>query len=161
MTIVQFTRHNQFTCRWHIMNRKKNVPAQLLFSVYDHFYLRPWNSLCSVWRWVHFLSSSTQVHPAKTGCVLLYFPCQFGKKLFSMQDKLVNNKHTFSQQNFSATTTPINKRCEMLINLWIHPVVCWYCFLDVGVDHCLILLLKWHISDPHLARYAVGMVRKM
>ena len=30
--------------------------------------------------------------PAKFGHVLLYSPCLFGKKLFSMHDKLVNNK---------------------------------------------------------------------
>ena len=33
-------------------------------------------------------------YPAKFGCVLLYSPCLFGKKLFCIQDKLVNNKHT-------------------------------------------------------------------
>ena len=32
--------------------------------------------------------------PAKFGHVLIYSPCLFGKKLFSMQDKLVNNKQT-------------------------------------------------------------------
>ena len=26
-----------------------------------------------------------------------------------------------------ATITPTNKRCVMLINIWINPVVCWYC----------------------------------
>ena len=51
-------------------------------------------------------TSSTQVHPAKIGHVLVYSPCLFGKRLFSMQDKLVKNKH-FLQRNFSETITPI------------------------------------------------------
>ena len=68
--------------------------------------------------------------PAKFGRVLLYFPCLFGKKLFSMQGKLVDNKQThFLKQNFSETITPINKSCMLLFNLWINPVVCWYLFL--------------------------------
>ena len=35
--------------------------------------------------------------PAKFGHVLLYSLYLFGKKLFSMQDKLVNNKQTLSE----------------------------------------------------------------
>ena len=47
-----------------------------------------------------------------------YSPYLFGTKLFSMQDKLVNNKQTyFLKQNFSAPITPIDKTSEMLINL--------------------------------------------
>ena len=69
-------------------------------------------------------------YPAKFGCVLLYSPYLFGKKLFSMQNKLVNNKQThFFKQIFFATIKPIDKRCVILINLWINPVVCWYCLL--------------------------------
>ena len=50
--------------------------------------------------------------------VLLYSSYQFGKKLFSMRDKFVNNKQThILKQNFSAKITPIDKRCVMLINL--------------------------------------------
>ena len=45
-------------------------------------------------------------YPAKFGHVLLYSPYLFGKKLLSMQDKLVNNNQTrFLEQNFSATIT--------------------------------------------------------
>ena len=36
--------------------------------------------------------------PAEFSYVLLYSPYLCGKKLFSMQDKLVNNKHTFSNK---------------------------------------------------------------
>ena len=47
-----------------------------------------------------------------------------------LQDKLVKQQiNTLFKQNFTATITPIDKRCEMLINLWISPVDCWYCFL--------------------------------
>ena len=57
-------------------------------------------------------------YPAKLGYVLLYSSYRVGKKLFSMQDKLVSNKQThFLKQNFSATITPIDQRCEVLINL--------------------------------------------
>ena len=38
--------------------------------------------------------------PAKFAYVLLYSPFLFGKKLFSMQNKLVNNKHTFSNKTY-------------------------------------------------------------
>ena len=69
--------------------------------------------------------SSTQVHPAKIGTVLVCSPCLFGKKLFSMQDKLVNNKQThLLKQNFSETITPIDKSCMLLFNLSINSVVC-------------------------------------
>ena len=45
--------------------------------------------------------------PAKFTNVLIYFPFLFGKKLFSMQDKLVSNKQThFLKQNFSAIIAP-------------------------------------------------------
>ena len=85
---------------------------------------RSLNSLLPGW------GHPTHSCPAKFVYLLLYSPVLFGKKLFSMQDKLVNNKQThFLKQNFSATITPIDKRCEMLINLWINPVVCWYCLL--------------------------------
>ena len=40
------------------------------------------------------LSGHPRGYPAKIGCVLLYSPYLFGKKLFSTQDKLVNNKQT-------------------------------------------------------------------
>ena len=53
-------------------------------------------------------------------CYTLFpLPYLFDKKFFfSMQDKLLNNKQTLLlKQNFSATITPINKRCGMLINL--------------------------------------------
>ena len=64
-------------------------------------------------------------YPAKFGYVLLCSPCLFGKILFSMQDKLVNNKQTHClKQIFSATITPVDKRCEMVINLLINPVGC-------------------------------------
>ena len=60
---------------------------------------------------------------AKFAYVLLYFPFLFGKKLFSVQDKLVNNKQThFLKQK---KITPIYKRCVLLINLWTNPAVCW------------------------------------
>ena len=56
--------------------------------------------------------------PANFGYVLLYSTCLCGKKLFSMQGKLVDNKQThFGKQNFSETITPIDKRCVLLINL--------------------------------------------
>ena len=56
--------------------------------------------------------------PAKLGYVLLHLHYRFGKKLFSMQDKLVNNKQThFLELNFSDTITPIDKRCMLLFNL--------------------------------------------
>ena len=42
-----------------------------------------------------YKASSTQAHPAKIACVLAYSPCLFGKRLFSMQDKLVKNKQTY------------------------------------------------------------------
>ena len=46
------------------------------------------------------------------------FPLSVWQKLFSMQDKLVDYKQTHClKQNFSETITPIDKRCEMLINL--------------------------------------------
>ena len=55
--------------------------------------------------------------PAKFALVLLYSPFMFDKKLISMQDKLVNNNQThFLKQNVSATITPIDKRCVLLIN---------------------------------------------
>ena len=55
--------------------------------------------------------------PAKFVYVLLCSPFLFGKKLFSMQEKLMNNKNKhFHKQNFSTTITPINKRCVILIN---------------------------------------------
>ena len=72
-------------------------------------------------------SSSTQVHPAKIGHVLVYSPCLFGKRLFSMQDKLAKNKQTnkhFLKQNFSETITPIDNRCMLSFNLSVNPVVC-------------------------------------
>ena len=45
----------------------------------------------------YFLLSSHPPHscPTKFAYVLLYSPCLIGKKLFTMQDKLVNNNHTF------------------------------------------------------------------
>ena len=68
-------------------------------------------------------SSSTQVHPAKIGHVLVYSPCLFGKQLFPMQDKLVNNKQThLLKQSLSETLTPIDKSC--MFNISINPVVC-------------------------------------
>ena len=55
------------------------------------------------------------IYPVKFGYVLLYSPYLFGNKLFSMQDKLVNNKHThFLKQNFSETITPIDKSCVVV-----------------------------------------------
>ena len=69
--------------------------------------------------------SSTQVHPAKIGQVLVYPTCLLGKRLFSMQDKLVKNKQThLLKQNFSETITPIDNSCMLLFNLSINPVVC-------------------------------------
>ena len=60
----------------------------------------------------------THVHPAKIERVLVYSPCLFGKKLFSMQDKLVNNKQThFLKQHFTETITPIDKSCMLLFNI--------------------------------------------
>ena len=32
------------------------------------------------------------------------------------------------KQNFSETTTPMDKSCMLLFNLWIKSVVCWYYF---------------------------------
>ena len=50
--------------------------------------------------------------------VLLCFPLQFGKKLFTIWDKLVNkNQPHFLKQNFSATNTPIDKMC-LLLNIF-------------------------------------------
>ena len=58
-------------------------------------------------------------YPAKFGCVLPYSPYLFGKKLFSMQGKLVNNKQAhFLKQNFSALIRPIDKRC-LLFCCWL------------------------------------------
>ena len=55
--------------------------------------------------------------PAKFGHVLLYSPCLFGKKLFSILEKFVNSKQTrFLKQNFSDTITQILKRCVMSMN---------------------------------------------
>ena len=66
----------------------------------------------------HATTSSTQVHSAKIGHVLVYSLRLFGQKLFSMQDKLVNNKEThFLKQKFSDTITPIDKSCMLLLNL--------------------------------------------
>ena len=57
------------------------------------------------------------------------------RELLSMQGKLVNNKQ-FLKQNFSETITPIDRSCMLLFNLWINPVLCWYCFFFlIGVDH--------------------------
>ena len=56
--------------------------------------------------------------PAKFGRVLLYSPYLFGKKLFSMQEKLVNNKQThLLKQDFSEKITPMDKSCMLLFNL--------------------------------------------
>ena len=77
-------------------------------------------------------------YPAKIDSVLLYSPCLFGKKLFPMQDKLVNNKQThFLKQNFSETITPIDKSCMLLFELRINPVFFLILVFYVGVDHCL------------------------
>ena len=51
---------------------------------------------CSARETVRRLNHPPYSCPAKFGYVLLYFRFLFGKKLFSMQDWLVNNKHTFS-----------------------------------------------------------------
>ena len=57
-------------------------------------------------------------YPVKFGCASLYSPYLLGKKLFSMQDKLVNYKQTHCRkQNFSAITTPIDKSCMLLFDL--------------------------------------------
>ena len=87
----------------------------------------PWPpDLCMFSEHLPVLTHPPYRYPDKFGRVLLYSPYLFGKKLFSMQDKPVNNKQThFLKQNFSASITTINKRCEMLINLWINPVVSW------------------------------------
>ena len=45
-------------------------------------------------------------YPAKFGCVSLYVPYLFGKELFSMQDKLVNNKHTHFLKTPDIFTSP-------------------------------------------------------
>ena len=81
-------------------------------------------------------ASSTQVYPVKIGCVLLCFPCLFGKELFYKQDKLVNNKQTdLLEQNFSETIIPVEKSCILLCYLSIISVVCWYIFY-ISIDHC-------------------------
>ena len=49
------------------------------------------------------VASSTQVYFAKNRYVLLYSPCLFGKELFSMQNKLVNNKQTHLLKQISLT----------------------------------------------------------
>ena len=65
-----------------------------------------------------FKTSSTQVYPAKIAHNLLYSPSLFGKKLFSVQDRLVNNKQThLLEQNFTETIIPIDKSCMLLFNL--------------------------------------------
>ena len=56
----------------------------------------------------------------------------------------------FLKQTFTGTITPVDKRCEMLINLLINPVVflcCWNC---LGL-----WLLKQNKSGPNLARQAM------
>ena len=35
----------------------------------------------------------------------------------------------FQKQNLSETIKSMEKSCLLLFNLWINPVVCWYCFL--------------------------------
>ena len=73
------------------------------------------------------ITSSTQV---------LYSPCLLGKKLFSKPDKLACKQQTHSlKQNFAATTSSIDKRWVLLINLWINPVVCLYCFLMLTITY--------------------------
>ena len=80
---------------------------------------------------IHNLNHPPHKYSAKFGSVLLYCPHLFGKKLFSMQDKLVNNKQThLLKQNFSETITPLDKCCMLLFILSINPVVdiifwCW------------------------------------
>ena len=63
---------------------------------------------------IHFcilLSAHPHKYPDKFGYVLHYFPYLFGKILFSMQDKVVNNKQThFLKPNFSAKIAPIDKK---------------------------------------------------
>ena len=82
----------------------------------------------------HILLTSS---PAKFGHVLLYSPCLFCKKLFSVQDKLVNNKQTHLLNKTSLR--PIDKSCMWLFNLSINPVVCWYYFYpqqEFAVGYC-------------------------
>ena len=90
--------------------------------------------------YIMLFTSSAQL-PCPICPYFTLFPFSFWQEIVFLLDNLVNNKQIhFLKQNFSATTTPINNRCEMLINHWINPVVCWF-FFYVGVDHHLGLLL--------------------
>ena len=74
------------------------------------------------------ISILQQVYHAKIACCLAHFFLLFGKGICPWNNNLRTTEiHTYLKQSFSATITPINKRSVMLINLWINPIVCWYC----------------------------------
>ena len=77
-------------------------------------------------------TSSTQVHPTKIGHVLVYSPVCLASNLFSMQDKLVNNKHTFSQTKllcYNNTNQQKGVRCWLVFELILLfvGIVFWCC----------------------------------
>ena len=96
-----------------------NLKKDITFSLY--------------WAFTHPTSSSTQVYPAKIGCILLYSPCLFDK--FFHASKLVNNKQIyFLKQNFSETITPIDKSCmSLLAHLFFFEKHKSYCYHSVVV----------------------------
>ena len=85
-----------------VPNRHGNLHSNEVINLRAHLLPHSWLMMDNCFILCHksispqlllqFLNHPPHRYPLKSGQVLLYSPCLFGKKLFSKQDKLVNNK---------------------------------------------------------------------
>ena len=72
--------------------------------------------------------------------VSIYSPCLFGEGIVVHARQIYKQQTShLLKQNLSETKKPIDNSCMLSSNPSINPVV--ILFFDVGVDHCLGLLL--------------------